>query len=275
MTATPWRGDERQLAAVFGDSPPVYRLSVVDAVRLGYLADVAYIVFDDHIDWQAVQLASKHGLSINDLNRRLWIPERESKVAAIVREWVEKLRTGSADARTLVFCRSIEHTERAAHALRTVGLNAVSLHSGLARFDVTRRLQAFRDGVIPVLAVVDMLNEGIDVPDVELIVFNRVTHSRRVFLQQLGRGLRPLPGKAQLTVLDFVADVRRLAELLNMEREYQAGPRPDEVLHMSEHLVSFSSQALRSFVDAFLADIADLDHLGDDSLELFPPSVGP
>jgi len=275
MTATPWRGDVRQLTATFGDYGPVFKLSVVDAVKLGYLADVDYVVFDDHIDWDSVQRASKSGMSIRDLNRKLWIPERENHVAGIVREWVERVRTGSTDPRTLVFCRSIEHTEQAAHALRTVGLNAMSLHSGLLRFDATRRLQSFRSGEIPVLTVVDMLNEGIDVPDVGLIVFNRVTHSRRVFLQQLGRGLRRTPGKSNLTVLDFVADVRRLAELVQMEREYEAGPKPDEILHLPEHLVSFSSQKLRSFVDAYLADVADLDRLGDDSLELFPAPSPP
>jgi superfamily II DNA or RNA helicase len=145
------------------------------------------------------------------------------------------------------------------------------LHSGLTRFEVTRRLQAFRSGEIPVLTVVDMLNEGIDVPDVELLVFNRVTHSRRVFLQQLGRGLRRTPEKTRLTVLDFVADVRRLAEIVTMEREYERAPAR-EVIHVPEHLVHFEGQGIQSFVDAYLADIADLENLGDDSLELFPPA---
>lgn len=271
MTATPWRGDNRELAAVFGDYAPVYRLSVVDAIKLGYLADVNYVVFDDHIDWNFVHEASKSGLTLRDLNRRLWIPEREAMVAAIVRDWTERLATRTGEPRTLVFCRGIEHTEAAAHALRTVGLHAASLHSGLTRFDTTRRLQAFRNGEIPVLSVVDMLNEGIDVPDVELLVFNRVTHSRRVFLQQLGRGLRRTPEKTSLTVLDFVADVRRLAELMAMERDYEITPMGREVVHVPEHLVHFEGKGLQSFVEAYLSDVSDLDHLGDDSLELFPP----
>ncbi len=55
-----------------------------------------------------------------------------------------------------------------------------------------------------------MLNEGVDIPDVDFLVYLRVTHSRVIFLQQLGRGLRFKEGKT-LLVLDFVADIRRFS----------------------------------------------------------------
>lgn len=261
--------------AAFGGSAPVYRLSVVDAIKRGYLAEVRYLVFDDHIDWKRVTELSKLRLSVRDLNRRLWIPERENHVAAIVREWIDRLSTGDVPPRTVVFCRSIEHTDRATVALHAAGVPAAALHSGLEKFDVTRRLQQFRDGEIRVLTVVDMLNEGIDVPDVQLIVFNRVTHSRRVFLQQLGRGLRRTPEKSELTVLDFVADVRRLADLLELEREYEATPTGAEELQLAGALVSFGSSEMRSFVDAYLADIGDLTQIEGDDLALFPPDRPP
>ena len=53
----------------------------------------------------------------------------------------------------------------------------------------------FSDGRIGILCAVDVLNEGVDVPDVNLVVFQRVTHSRRIFVQQLGRGLRLVRGE--------------------------------------------------------------------------------
>lgn len=149
---------------------------------------------------------------------------------------------------------------------------AAELHSGLERFDVTRRLQQFRDGEVRILTVVDMLNEGIDVPSVELIVFNRVTHSRRIFLQQLGRGLRKAPEKERLLVLDFVADVRRLMELVDMEREYEelAADGRTETLNLPSRLVSFGSTEMTGFVEEYLSDVGDLDQIDDDSLLLFP-----
>ncbi len=64
-----------------------------------------------------------------------------------------------------------------------------------------------------------MLNEGIDVPDVNLVVFLRVTHSRRIFIQQLGRGLRIREGKFTVRILDFVADVRRIAAGMSFNLE--------------------------------------------------------
>ena len=56
-------------------------------------------------------------------------------------------------------------------------------------------MSEFRDGRVPIVATVDLLNEGVDVPDVNIICFLRVTHSRRIFVQQLGRGLRLREGQ--------------------------------------------------------------------------------
>jgi len=144
----------------------------------------------------------------------------------------------------------------------------------MGKFDTTRILQQFRDGDIRVLAVVDMLNEGIDVPDVRLIVFNRVTHSRRVFLQQLGRGLRPAADKTRLVVLDFVADVRRLAELMEMEAEYEGKIRQTEVVDLPESMVHLQGEHIRRFVDTYLADVSKLRD-ADDTLLLFPANEPP
>ncbi|HZQ48678.1 MAG TPA: DEAD/DEAH box helicase family protein [Candidatus Dormibacteraeota bacterium] len=274
MTATPWRGDTSRLESVFGPHRPVFELSIVDAIRRHHLADVEYVVFDDHIDWDYVTSVSKNNLTIRDLNVRLWIPERENRVASIVRDWVDKLTSAGVPPRTLVFCRSIEHAHNARMALNAAGVPAAELHSGMGKFDTTRILQQFRDGDIRVLAVVDMLNEGIDVPDVRLIVFNRVTHSRRVFLQQLGRGLRPAADKTRLVVLDFVADVRRLAELMEMEAEYEGKIRQTEVVDLPESMVHLQGEHIRRFVDTYLADVSKLRD-ADDTLLLFPANEPP
>ena len=81
-----------------------------------------------------------------------------------------------------------------------------------------RLLWDFADGRIGILCAMDVLNEGVDVPDVNLVVFQRVTHSRRIFVQQLGRGLRLAEGKDKVIVLDFVSDVRRFAAGLELQR---------------------------------------------------------
>src|SRR5699024_4695006 len=104
----------------------------------------------------------------------------------------------------IVFCRGVEHAERMAKLLDSVPQwkGALALHARLTKRERQQRLLKFRSGSVPILTAVDILNEGVDVPDLNIIVFARVTHSRRIFVQQLGRGLRLRPGKAQVEVLD-------------------------------------------------------------------------
>jgi superfamily II DNA/RNA helicase len=93
----------------------------------------------------------------------------------------------------------------------------------------SRILWDFAGGKTGILCAVDILNEGIDVPDVNLVVFQRVTHSRRIFIQQLGRGLRLKKGKDKVVVLDFVTDIRRFAEGLALGKALDNdGPRPGQ-----------------------------------------------
>ena len=67
-----------------------------------------------------------------------------------------------------------------------------------------------RAGELDFVASVDLFNEGVDVPDVDMIVFMRATHSRCIFMRQLGRGLRASPNKDNVVALDFVTDLRRV-----------------------------------------------------------------
>ena len=75
--------------------------------------------------------------------------------------------------------------------------------------DYHEALQALRTGKVKVLFSVDMFNEGLDVPDVDMVLFLRPTESPIVFLQQLGRGLRKAPGKEYLIVLDFIGNYEK------------------------------------------------------------------
>ena len=96
--------------------------------------------------------------------------------------------------------------------------SAAALHAGMPKRERQQRLLEFRSGRIPLLTAVDILNEGVDIPDFNILAFARVTHSRRIFVQQLGRGLRLREGKERVLALDFVSDMRRVAALLNLKR---------------------------------------------------------
>ena len=66
-----------------------------------------------------------------------------------------------------------------------------------------------RNREINIIFAVDLFNEGVDIPEVDTVLFLRPTESATVFLQQLGRGLRLTRGKTVLTALDFVEHQRR------------------------------------------------------------------
>ena len=103
-----------------------------------------------------------------------------------------------------------------------------------------------------------MLNEGVDVPDVDYIVFLRVTHSRVYFLQQLGRGLRYKEGKT-LLVQDFVADIRRIKRVKSFQEEYEEA-RKNEIEDLfinNAFSVSFSSDHTTNFLDLVTKDISE------------------
>src|SRR5690554_3719879 len=157
-------------------------------MRFGYLAKVRYRVFTDNIDWDFVAAASEKGYSMKDLNKRLFIPQRDEAIRDHLREvWHRTVRP-----RAIIFCQTIQHAEHMVKVLRQVpGWGGTStLHAGLGARERRDRLIKFRSGEIPILTSVDILNEGVDVPEINILCFARVTHSRRIFVQQLGRGLR-------------------------------------------------------------------------------------
>ncbi|RAO44565.1 putative mitochondrial ATP-dependent helicase ir c3 [Micromonospora saelicesensis] len=126
---------------------------------------------------------------------------------------------------------------------------------------------------MPLLTAVDILNEGVDVPDVNILCFARVTHSRRIFVQQLGRGLRLRDGKKSVLVLDFVSDLRRIAATLRLRRELEA--TEVEVLRQGlASKITFSDQRVESLMDEWIKDAASLETAYDEHRLQFPALQG-
>jgi superfamily II DNA or RNA helicase len=103
-----------------------------------------------------------------------------------------------------------------------------------------------------------MLNEGVDVPDVDYIVFLRVTHSRVYFLQQLGRGLRYKEGKT-LLVQDFVADIRRIKRVKSFQNEFEEARKNEveDIFINNAFNLTFSSEQTSNFLDLVTKDITE------------------
>jgi superfamily II DNA or RNA helicase len=271
VTATPWRGDKYDIENRFGVAS--FKLGIEDGMRRGYLATVDYRLFVDNIDWDVVREASLNNYSIKELNSRLFLTQRDEAVIDALKEaW-----NATVSPRAIVFCQTIEHAERMEQLLRRLPewTNAAALHAGMYKRDRQQRLLDFRAGRIPILAAVDILNEGVDVPDVNILAFARVTHSRRIFVQQLGRGLRLREGKESVLALDFVSDIRRVAALLNMRRQLEVSDI--EVLPtVPQPSIQFNDLRAESLLEQWILDAADLETANDEArLQFLDPDVLP
>lgn len=263
MTATPWRGDGQSLNSVFG--PPVDKVSLVDGMAMGYLSKVDYRILCDNVDWDNMQSLSKKRLSIKDLNKRLFLPQRDEAVIAEIQKTISQIQ----NPKIAVFSPSIEHARRFAEMMSASGIPCVSL-SCQDKAERRKRLLSFSSGSVMALTAVDIMNEGIDIPDVNILVFLRATHSRRIFVQQLGRGLRLSEGKEKVVVLDFVSDIRRMAEMVEMNNEGKEKGSEREVLYLKNGFVFFSDARMEKFVNVWLEDVADLGDSNDDTKLTFP-----
>ena len=263
MTATPWRGDGQSLTTIFGN--PVAKVSLVDGMAMGYLSKVDYRILCDNVDWDNMQGMSEQHLSIRDLNKRLFLPQRDEAVISELKMAIQEV----GRPRIAIFSPSIEHSNRFAQMLSASGISCAAL-SKVDKSERRRRLLAFASGAYQAICAVDVMNEGIDIPDVNILVFLRATHSRRIFVQQLGRGLRLSEGKDKVIVLDFVSDIRRMAEMIDMNNEGKAKGAEHEIVYLQEGFVSFSDARVESFVNMWLEDVADLSGSDDEVKLKFP-----
>lgn len=106
--------------------------------------------------------------------------------------------------KALGFCVSINHANFMANSFNEVGIPSISLHSNSNQDERNKAKSKLQKGDINCIFTVDLFNEGVDIPDIDTMLFLRPTESLTVFIQQLGRGLRLSEDKEALTVLDFV-----------------------------------------------------------------------
>ncbi len=254
LTATPFRADERDVTEIFGQ--PLIYYSVYKALQKGFLAKVEYHLHNDNIDEDWITQNSKKGHTIKQLNKKIFLPERDETIC----EQIYKMWSDRRLERGIIFCNSSEHAERIEKMLKiNFQLPVWSLTTRVKDSrERARRLREFRTGKCSILTCYDMLNEGVDVPDVDYIVFLRVTHSRVYFLQQLGRGLRYKEGKT-LLVQDFVADIRRIKRVKSFQEEFEEA-RKNEIEDLfinNAFAVSFSSEQTTNFLDLVSKDISE------------------
>ncbi|MCG3167896.1 MAG: UvrABC system protein B [Bacteroidia bacterium] len=202
LTATPERMDGEDILKDFSDTIAA-EIRLPEALNRKLLCPFQYFGITDSIDlsnatWQKGRYLPSELTRIYTKN--------DKRVGEIISNLNKYLRDIN-DVRALCFCVTQEHAQFMAEKFTLAGLKADYLVS--SRNTLREELRKkFSSKEINYLFVVDIFNEGIDIPEIDTVLFLRPTESLTVFLQQLGRGLRLAEGKECLTVLDFVGNSR-------------------------------------------------------------------
>ena len=195
LTATPERTDDnRAILDIFKNT--AHKLDIQTAVEIGELVPIRCIRIHTNIDLTRVRFNSVQ-YNIRDLESKIYVPERNR---LIVDTWLQYVR----DKRTVVFCASVRHAEQIAELFRQAGVSAAAVSGGMKPAERREFQDRFVRRDILVLCACDLLNEGWDCPEIEVLFMARPTMSRVLYTQQLGRGMRLFPGKESLMVFDFV-----------------------------------------------------------------------
>lgn len=202
LTATPERHDGSDILADFGGVIAA-EIRLPEAINRRHLSPFQYFGIDDDTDLRQISW-SRGRYDIAQLtNLYTHNQQRVDKVLQSLQEIVTDMNR----MRALAFCVSREHARYMCQQFLLKGIPCDLLTSDNST-ERHQKQQALRSGEIKVLFVVDIFNEGVDIPEVDTLLFLRPTESLTIFLQQLGRGLRLSDGKDCCTVLDFVGNSR-------------------------------------------------------------------
>lgn len=202
LTATPERMDGQDITQFF-DGRISAEIRLATALNNGLLSPFHYFGITDSTDLSQVKWERGRFVA-SELSKVYTHNDRRTNT---IFHSLEKYLANPHEVKALCFCVDQEHANYMNAKFTLAGLKSASLTSenGNERITLLNRL---RDRKINYLFVVDMFNEGVDVPTIDTVLFLRPTESVTIFLQQLGRGLRKAKNKEYLTVLDFVGHSR-------------------------------------------------------------------
>ena len=218
LTATPERADDKNILDIFKNT--AHKLDIQTAVEIGELVPVRCIRTHTNIDLTKVRFNSVQ-YNIRDLESKIFVPERNALIVDTFMEYV-------STKRTVIFCASVKHAEQIAEMISERGVNAYAVSGSMKSSERKEYLAKFQKGEIKALCACDLLNEGWDCPETEVLFMARPTMSKVLYTQQLGRGMRLAENKDCLLVFDFVDNASQYNMPYSMHRlfklnEYKPG----------------------------------------------------
>ena len=204
LTATPERTDGLDVTGLFGGRFSA-EIRLPDAINRQLLCPFQYFGVTDSVDLSRLRW-ERGGYRIEDLDQVY--TGNDTRGLQVLEKLGEIVRSVS-EMRAVGFCVSVAHADFMARLFRERGVPALSV-TGSSDDELRRSARRqLVDREVNVLFTVDLLSEGVDIPEIDTVLMLRPTESLTVFLQQIGRGLRRHPGKEQLTIIDFIGQQRR------------------------------------------------------------------
>jgi superfamily II DNA or RNA helicase len=282
LTATPERMDGTSILPDFGDEFSA-EIRLPEALEEKLLCPFHFFGITDTVDLSDERFWKNGRYDAKELENVLAIEglTAHRRVDNIL-EALRRYQPNLDGVRGVGFCAGVRHAKFMAECFNEAGIRSSVVTGDVPSELRASRLQQFRDGDVTFLFVVDVLSEGVDIPEINLVMFLRPTESLTVFLQQLGRGLRHAPGKDCLTVLDFVGQTHRhyrldtkFAALLSrrrqrIDREIEADfPNlpPGCSIQLERIAREHILQKIRSVLD-------DLKHFVPESIRTWDTEVG-
>lgn len=199
LTATPQRTDGKGLADMFE--------VIVNGPSVRWLIDEGYLA--DYEIYAPKLVADMSGIktSMGDYNKAdvEKLMDKPTITGDAVRHY-QKLASGK---RCVVMCATIKHADHVCEQYKAAGIPAAQIDGSMTNLEREKVLADFGAGKLLVICNVQLLIEGVDIPAIEVVQWLRPTQSLIVFMQGIGRGLRPAPGKEKLLILDHVGNVER------------------------------------------------------------------
>ena len=211
LTATPERADDKNILDIFKNT--AHKLDIQTAVEIGELVPVRCIRIHTNVDLTKVRFNSVQ-YNIRDLESKIFVPERNTLIADTFMEYC-------SEKRTVIFCASVKHAEEIEKMICERGANAQAVSGSMKPSERKEYIAKFQKGEIKALCACDLLNEGWDCPETEVLFMARPTMSKVLYTQQLGRGMRLADGKESLIVFDFVDNASQYNMPYSMHRLFQ------------------------------------------------------
>lgn len=209
LTATPERMDGSSILPDFGDVFAA-EIRLPEALEEKLLCPFHYFGVTDPVDISSEAFWSNGKYDKNALEAVYTGDDlRALQRLDVILGSLARYQPDISSTRAVGFCAGVDHAKYMSRKFRDKGLQAEVILGETDSQTRDQRVADFRKGKITFLFVVDVFSEGIDIPEINLVLFLRPTESLTVFLQQLGRGLRHAPEKDCLTVLDFVGQSHR------------------------------------------------------------------